>query len=102
MKKLLLAVALLVGVGFAAPSRAGAQVFFGFNVPGVSVAVGVPPVVASYGYGGYYAPQPYYYAPPVYYRPAYYYPSFGFGYGRPYYGCHRTYGHYGHYGRHWR
>ena len=97
MKKLLLAVALLIGVGFAAPSRASAQVFFGFHVPGVSVAVGVPPVVASYGYGGYYAPQPYY-APPVYYRPAYYYPSFGFAYARP---SHRFYG-WGHRGHGWR
>jgi hypothetical protein len=74
MKKLLVAVAVLVGLGLSVPSRASAHVFFGFSVPGVSLYVS-PPSPFGYRTPAYYPP-PAYYRPPrvVYGAPAYYYP----------------------------
>ncbi len=69
MKKLLLVILLLAGLGMCASPKAQAGVFIGIGLP-------VLPVCPAY-YPGYYGPYPYYY-------------------GRPYaYGCRGYYG-YGH------
>lgn len=60
MRKLLLASALLVGVGFARPAAAEAGFFFSFSQPGFGVAVGVPIAPPAY----HYAPAPVVYLPP--------------------------------------
>jgi hypothetical protein len=93
MKKILLAVALLMGIGLTTPMSAAAHssVSFGFWFPGVSLFVGPPAPV-------YYAPPVY--APPVYYPYAPVYAPYGpvyapgavvvgghgWGYGHRYYG----------------
>ena len=67
MKKPLLALGLLAGLGLAAPAPAAAQFVFSFTQPGFSVVIGDP------------CPRPraYYYPPPVVYvpRPVYLRPT---------------------------
>lgn len=90
MKKILLLIAIVAGLGMTAAPKAEAYTSFGISIGGGY------PVYAPYyaGYPGYYygPPQPYYYG---------YYPYYH-GYGRRYYGHPYHYGHSRGYARHGR
>src|SRR5262249_1079916 len=85
MRKLLLAMALLMGLSFVHPAAAHAGFFFSLPQPGFGIAVGGPPCSRP---ACYYPPAPVVYAPPpvVYgaypvYAPYYAHP-YGWGGGR--------------------
>ena len=97
MRKLLLAIALLLGLSFARPAAAHAGFFFSFSQPGSGIAVGDPFYRPAY----YYPPAPVVYVPPP--VPVFY-GGYG-GYGGYYPRSYRSHGwgHQRHYrGHHWR